>query len=365
MPISEAYKARLYPQLDRIARHFGTPFHIYDEIGIRETGAALKTAFAQAEGFREFFAVKALPNPFIMSIMRSMGFGYDCSSGPELMLARNCGAKPGDIMFTSNNTSESDFLAAADKGGCILNLDDISLTDKVPVMPELICFRYNPGDRLALDHVSIEAEPGQMIAIVGSTGCGKSTLLKVLADLYKAESGEVRYDGRTRGEIPDTVFHSSVSTVDQETVMFEDSIYNNINMWDSTVESYEVLLAARDAQIHERITREPKDYGSVMLENGRNFSGGELQRLELARALAHEPTLLLLDEFTSALDALTEDRAMKALREKGTTCVIVAHRLSTIVDCDRIYVMDRGRIVQAGTHRELYAQEGLYKTLVS
>ena len=228
-----------------------------------------------------------------------------------------------------------------------------------------ICFRYNPGDRLALDHVSIEAEPGQMIAIVGSTGCGKSTLLKVLADLYKAESGEVRYDGRTRGEIPDTVFHSSVSTVDQETVMFEDSIYNNINMWDSTVESYEVLLAARDAQIHERITREPKDYGSVMLENGRNFSGGELQRLELARALAHEPTLLLLDEFTSALDALTEDRAMKALREKGTTCVIVAHRLSTIVDCDRIYVMDRGRIVQAGTHRELYAQEGLYKTLVS
>ncbi len=147
MPISDAYKARLYPQLDRIARHFGTPFHIYDETGIRETGAALKAAFAQAEGFREFFAVKALPNPFIMRIMSDMGFGYDCSSGPELMLARNCGAKPGDIMFTSNNTSESDFLAAADKGGCILNLDDISLADKVPVMPELICFRYNPGSR--------------------------------------------------------------------------------------------------------------------------------------------------------------------------------------------------------------------------
>ena len=147
MPISDAYKARLYPQLDRIARHFGTPFHIYDETGIRETGAALKAAFAQAEGFREFFAVKALPNPFIMTIMSDMGFGYDCSSGPELMLARNCGAKPGDIMFTSNNTSESDFLAAADKGGCILNLDDISLTDKVPVMPELICFRYNPGSK--------------------------------------------------------------------------------------------------------------------------------------------------------------------------------------------------------------------------
>jgi ABC-type bacteriocin/lantibiotic exporter with double-glycine peptidase domain len=228
-----------------------------------------------------------------------------------------------------------------------------------------ICYRYNSGDRLALDHVSIEAAPGQMIAIVGSTGCGKSTLLRILADLYKAESGEILYDGRRREEIPDVIFHSSVSTVDQEAVMFEDSIYNNIKMWDSTIENYEVVLAARDAQIHERVIREKKDYGAMIEENGRNFSGGELQRFELARALAHEPTLLLLDEFTSALDALTEEKAMNAIREKGTTCVIVAHRLSTIIDCDRIYVMDKGRIVQEGTHSELSGQEGLYKELVS
>ena len=135
-------------------------------------------------------------------------------------------------------------------------------------------------------------------------------------------------------------------------------------MWDSTIENYEIILAARDAQIHNRIVREKMDYGAIIEENGRNFSGGELQRLELARALAHEPTLLLLDEFTSALDALTEDHAMKSIREKGTTCVIVAHRLSTIVDCDRIYVMDQGRIVQSGTHKELYQQEGLYRELV-
>ena len=227
-----------------------------------------------------------------------------------------------------------------------------------------ICYRYNGGDRLVLDHVSIDVAPGQMIAIVGPTGCGKSTLLKILADLYQAESGQVLYDGWRRDQIPDVVFHSSISTVDQEAMMFEDSIYNNIRMWDSTIENYEIILAARDAQIHNRIVREKRDYGTIIEENGRNFSGGELQRLELARALAHEPTLLLLDEFTSALDALTEDHAMKSIREKGTTCVIVAHRLSTIVDCDRIYVMDKGRIVQNGTHEELYQQEGLYRELV-
>ncbi len=227
-----------------------------------------------------------------------------------------------------------------------------------------ICFRYNSGDRLALENVSLEVEPGQMVAIVGSTGCGKSTLLKVLADLYSAESGEILYDGKKRCEIPDVVFHSSISTVDQEAVMFADSIYNNITMWDSEIEHFEVTLAARDAQIHNRIVREKKDYGAIIKENGRNFSGGELQRFELARALAHEPTLLLLDEFTSALDAITEENAMRAIREKGTTCVIVAHRLSTIKDCDRIYVMDRGKIIQEGTHEELYAQEGLYRVLV-
>ncbi|MBR3243156.1 MAG: ATP-binding cassette domain-containing protein [Parasporobacterium sp.] len=227
-----------------------------------------------------------------------------------------------------------------------------------------VCYRYNSGDHLALENVSLEVEPGQMVAIVGSTGCGKSTLLKVLADLYSAESGEILYDGKKRCEIPDVVFHSSISTVDQEAVMFADSIYNNITMWDSGIEHFEVTLAAMDAQIHNRIVREKKDYGAIIKENGRNFSGGELQRFELARALAHEPTLLLLDEFTSALDAITEENAMRAIREKGTTCVIVAHRLSTIKDCDRIYVMDKGKIVQEGKHQELYAQEGLYRKLV-
>ena len=228
-----------------------------------------------------------------------------------------------------------------------------------------VCYRYNQGDRLAIENVSLEVQPGQMVAIVGKTGCGKSTMLKILADLYTAESGEILYSGRHRNEIPDVVFHSSVMTVDQDTMMFEDSVYNNIRMWDSTIENYEVIMAARDAQIHDRILRNRKDYGSMIEENGRNYSGGELQRLELARALSHEPTLLFLDEFTSALDAQTEDKVIKSIRDKGTTCIIVAHRLSTIVDCDRIYVMDGGKIVQEGTHDELYAQGGLYRELIT
>ena len=147
MPMPQGFKDRLYPHLDAIAAHYGTPFHIYDEAGIRATGRQLKAAFADIPGFREYYAVKALPNPAILGLMRDLGFGFDCSSETELMLARSLGARGEEIMFTSNNTSPADFAAAAAEGGCLLNLDDITLVDKVPAMPELICFRYNPGTR--------------------------------------------------------------------------------------------------------------------------------------------------------------------------------------------------------------------------
>jgi len=147
MPMSKAYQERLNPVLKDIVAHFGTPFHIYDETGIRETGRSLIEAFAGVSVFREYFAVKALPNPRILEIMRDMGFGFDCSSIPEILLSRRIGARGEDIMFTSNNTHRTEFEAALTDGGCILNLDDISLVPKVPEMPELICFRYNPGPR--------------------------------------------------------------------------------------------------------------------------------------------------------------------------------------------------------------------------
>jgi len=147
MPMSEGFKQRLNPVLERARKHFGTPFHIYDEAGIRETGKRLNRAFAKVEGFREFYAVKALPNPSIMKIMKNLGFGFDCSSSPEVLLARSIKSVGNDIMFTSNNTSSDQFEMACMNGGVILNLDDASMVPKVPTMPELICFRYNPGER--------------------------------------------------------------------------------------------------------------------------------------------------------------------------------------------------------------------------
>jgi len=147
MPMSQSFKDRLFPISEQLVEHYGTPFHIYDEVGIRETGAALKNAFSGIEGFREYYAVKALPNPRILKIMHDMGFGFDCSSIGELLLSRQIGAQGEEIMFTSNNTNQTEFRIAAEEGGCILNLDDISLIDKVPAFPELICFRYNPGPR--------------------------------------------------------------------------------------------------------------------------------------------------------------------------------------------------------------------------
>jgi diaminopimelate decarboxylase len=147
MPMSNDYRQRLFPILEQIADQFGTPFHIYDEVGIRQTGARLKKAMSRMDGFKEYFAVKALPNPRILRIMRDMDFGFDCSSVAELLMARQLGASGDELMFTSNNTDATEFAVSARDGGCILNLDDISLVPKVPEMPELICFRYNPGPR--------------------------------------------------------------------------------------------------------------------------------------------------------------------------------------------------------------------------
>lgn len=153
MPMSKGFTDRLIPRLDDIAEHFGTPFHIYDEAGIRETGNHLNEIFSGIEGFREYFAVKALPNPGILNITHSLGFGFDCSSVAELQLSRAAGGQGEDIMFTSNNTSQDEFNAAEAEGGCILNLDDISLLQKLPHKPDLICFRYNPGERRTGNHI--------------------------------------------------------------------------------------------------------------------------------------------------------------------------------------------------------------------
>ena len=225
---------------------------------------------------------------------------------------------------------------------------------------------YLVGDYLvkALDGVTLSIPKGSFTAIMGPSGSGKSTVAKLITGLYKPWSGEIKFDGIKREEIDPYRFHSSVSMVDQDKVMFHDTIKNNIRMWDESIEDFAVTLAAKDSDIHEAIITRPDGYNHILSEGGKDFSGGQCQRIEIARALAQEPTVMILDEATSALDAKTEKKVMENIRKIGCTCIVVAHRLSTIRDCDEIIVLDKGEVVERGTHDELMALGGKYKELV-
>ena len=183
--------------------------------------------------------------------------------------------------------------------------------------------------------------------------------------LYQPWSGEILFDGKSRSEIDPETFHCYVSMVDQERILFNDSVKNNIKMWDKSIEDFSVIVATHDADIHSTILSRKDGYDHIISDGGKDFSGGQCQRIEIARALAVEPTLLILDEATSALDASTEAKVMGNIRKLGCSCVIVAHRLSTIRDCDQIIVLSAGKIVEFGTHSELIREKGLYYKLVT
>ena len=227
-----------------------------------------------------------------------------------------------------------------------------------------ITFGYSRFAEPLIENFSLSLTPGKRVALVGGSGSGKSTIAKMLVGIHKPWSGEILFDGKEIDQIPRAVFKGSLTMVDQQVVLFHDTIESNIKMWDDTIEDFEMVLSARDAGIHEQIVSRKDGYQTIVDEGGRNLSGGERQRIEIARVLSRDPSILIMDEATSALDARTEYDISEYVHDRGITCVIVAHRLSTIRDCDEIIVLDHGKVVQRGTHDELMAQGGLYEQLI-
>jgi len=243
---------------------------------------------------------------------------------------------------------------------------DTTDIDKLTGRLELkgVSFGYNKLAQPLIKDFSMSLNANESVAIVGSSGCGKSTIAKLISGLYRPWEGEILFDGVPINEINRSAFTSSVAVVDQDITIFEDTVSNNVKLWDSSIEDFEATLACRDAGIHHDILKRSNGYKHILAEDGRNISGGQRQRLEIARALASDPAILILDEATSALDARSEFSIISSIRNRGITSIIIAHRLSTIRDCDEIIVLDKGAVVERGTHNELIVRGGFYSKLV-
>lgn len=246
--------------------------------------------------------------------------------------------------------------------------DESDLPERTKLRGEIelrnVTFGYDRSLPPILNHFSLKINAGESVAFVGFSGCGKSTITKLISGLYEPWEGEILLDSVPLKQVNRALLINSLSVVNQDITLFEGTIADNIKMWDESIEDFSMVMAANDAQIHKDIAERPGAYNAMLNENGKNFSGGQRQRIEIATALAKDPTILVLDEATSALDPKTEEQVMKHINNMGITLVMVAHRLSTIRDCDQIYVMENGQIQQHGTHNELMQQQGLYSKLM-
>ncbi|QVL58385.1 MAG: NHLP family bacteriocin export ABC transporter peptidase/permease/ATPase subunit [Simkaniaceae bacterium] len=227
-----------------------------------------------------------------------------------------------------------------------------------------VTFGYSPMAPPLIENLTIKIKPGQRIALVGPSGCGKSTISKLSTGLLQPWEGEIYYDGKPYLDHPREMMQRSLSSVDQEIFLFSGTIRDNITLWDATASDDLMIKAAQDACIHDDILQRPEGYETDLIEGGRNLSGGQRQRLEIARALLVSPTIVIMDEATSALDSNTERLVMNHIRKRGCSAIMVAHRLSTIQDCDEIIVLDQGKVVDRGTHDELKRREGIYCELI-
>ena len=250
----------------------------------------------------------------------------------------------------------------------VSTLDDERDTEAGKLMGKVelqhVTFGYTPMCPPLLEDFNLSIEPGRSVALVGASGCGKSTLAKLVSGLYDPWEGCILYDGKERKDINRSVFVNSVAVIDQDVVLFDGTVADNVKMWDESIEDFSMILACNDVQMHEEIAARPRAYDTPVSENGKNFSGGQRQRLEIAAALAKEPTVVIMDEATSALDADTEQKVMQSVRNLGVSLIVIAHRLSTIRDCDEIIVLDEGHVLERGTHQQLMEQKGRYYELM-
>lgn len=223
-----------------------------------------------------------------------------------------------------------------------------------------VAFRYGKLDRSLVKNLSLKLEPGKSVAFVGASGSGKSTVAKIITGLYEPDEGELLYDGISYKDLPRNVLVSSISTVSQSITLFDGSIKDNITMFDDTISREDYEQAAKDACIHDEIMSKPNGYGFALRNNGSNISGGQAQRIEIAKALVKNPSIIVMDEATSSLDSVTEEKILSNIKDRHITMVVVAQRLSTIRNCDEIIVLRNGRVVERGTHSELMELKGRY-----